>query len=85
MPIGPAAKTNQRGFVPAVEIRARLAEVFELTPIVRAHGETAHHLHHTAGDDDIHGLSIDLGLDIVDVKFHLGVLALLQGQVRDCR
>ncbi|MCP4249719.1 MAG: radical SAM protein, partial [bacterium] len=50
MPIGPAARTNQRGFVPAVEIRARLAEVFELIPIIRTHGETAQRYRAVADD-----------------------------------
>ena len=41
MPIGPVADVNRRLFVPAAEIRSRLAEQFELRPLAYAMGETA--------------------------------------------
>ncbi|RME40279.1 MAG: GTP 3',8-cyclase MoaA [Planctomycetota bacterium] len=41
MPIGPAAEHNRRHFVPAADIRSRLEERFDLTPLPREHGETA--------------------------------------------
>ncbi len=41
MPIGPAAGTNRLGFVPAAHIKRELARHFKLTPVTRAHGETA--------------------------------------------
>ncbi len=41
MPIGPAAEFARLHFVPAREIRAHLAAVFDLQPLPRAPGETA--------------------------------------------
>ncbi len=45
MPIGPAADANRRGFVSGAEIRANLAEQFQLEPIPGAPGDTARRFH----------------------------------------
>ena len=41
MPIGPAAEANRRAYVSGAEIKAKLAEWFDLEPIARRPGETA--------------------------------------------
>lgn len=54
MPIGPAADINRNLFVPAAEIRARLAEHFELRPLPYTMGETARR--YEAGNENCCGV-----------------------------
>ncbi len=54
MPIGPAAEGNRRAFVSAAEIRAKLAERFNLEPLPRRPGETAQRFR--ASNDSCQGI-----------------------------